>query len=76
MKPEPGPDMVIMGSGTIVAQLTDAQTDRRVSDRRESPSCWGGTDAVRGVQEGPLLERTNTRVFENGNVVLWYEPTG
>jgi dihydrofolate reductase len=75
MKREPGPDMVIMGSGTIVAQLTDA----RLIDAYQivvTPVVLGsGRTMFDGVKEKVALRLTGTRAFENGNVVLWYEPS-
>ena len=76
MKQEPGPDMVIMGSGTIVAQLTQA----RLIDGYQivvTPIVLGsGRTMFDGVREQVDLRLTSSRVFENGNVVLWYEPDG
>ncbi len=75
MKQEPGPDMVIMGSGTIVAQLTEA----RLIDEYQivvTPIVLGsGRTMFDGVREKVDLRLTSTRVFDNGNVVLWYEPS-
>ncbi len=74
MKQEPGPDMVIMGSGTIVAQLTEA----RLIDGYQivvTPIVLGsGRTMFDGVRERVDLRLTSSRVFDNGNVVLWYEP--
>jgi len=75
MKREPGPDLVIMGSGTIVAQLTDA----RLIDAYQlvvTPIVLGsGRTMFEGVKGKVALRLTGTRAFENGNVVLWYEPS-
>jgi len=73
MKAEAGPDMVIMGSGTIVSQLTDAG----LVD--EYQVVVNGIALGRGrrmfdVREKTRLTLKKTRVFKNGNVVLWYEP--
>jgi dihydrofolate reductase len=74
MKREPGPDIVIMGSGTIVAQLTDA----RLIDAYQivvTPIVLGsGRTMFEGVKEKVPLRLTGTRAFDNGNVVLWYAP--
>jgi dihydrofolate reductase len=73
LKQEPGPDMVILGSGTIVSQLTDA----RLIDGYQfvvTPIVLGrGRTMFDGVREKVELTLTGTRAFENGNVVLWYE---
>ena len=67
-------DMVIMGSGTIVSQLTQA----RLIDEYQLvvvPIVLGkGRTMFEGVKDRLTLKRTNTRTFKNGNVVLSYEP--
>jgi dihydrofolate reductase len=74
LKQEPGPDMVILGSGSIVAQLTEA----RVIDEYQVVLCpivlGGGRSMFEGVREELSLTLKKTRAFGNGNVVLWYEP--
>lgn len=76
MKNEPGPDMVILGSGTIVSQFTQA----RLIDEYQivvSPIVLGsGKSMFAGVTERLAMRRTKTMSFENGNVVLCYEPAG
>jgi len=73
MKAEPGPDLVILGSGTIVSQLTDA----RLIDEYQvvvTPVVLGsGRTMFDGVREPMDLRLTGSRTFGNGNVVLWYE---
>lgn len=73
MKQGPGPDMVIMGSGSIVSQLTDAG----LID--EYQVVLNGIVLGRGrgmfdVRDKTRLTLKKTRAFGNGNVVLWYEP--
>jgi dihydrofolate reductase len=73
LKQEPGPDLVVLGSGTIVSQLTDA----RLIDEYQvvvTPVVLGsGRTMFDGVRETMDLRLTGTRVFGNGNVVLRYE---
>ena len=73
MKREPGPDMVIMGSGTIVSQLTQA----RLIDEYQVvviPIVLGqGRTMFEGMKESLPLKLTKTRAFGNGNVWLCYE---
>jgi dihydrofolate reductase len=75
LKAEPGPDMVILGSGSIVSQLTDA----RLIDEYQvvlSPVILGaGRTLFDGVRERLSLTLKRSQAFGNGNVVLWYEPT-
>ena len=74
MKNEPGEDMAIMGSGTIVSQLTQ----ERLIDEYQivmNPVVLGkGRTMFDGVEEKLSLKLTNTRTFGNGNVLLCYEP--
>lgn len=67
-------DMVILGSGTIVSQLTQA----RLIDAYQVvvvPIVLGsGRTMFEGVRDRLPLKRANTRSFKNGNVVLSYEP--
>lgn len=74
MKQETGPDMVIMGSGTIVSQLAQ---DGLIDEFQVvvHPIVLGrGRSMFDGVNRKLSLKRTKTRTFENGCVVLWYEP--
>jgi dihydrofolate reductase len=73
MKATPGPDMVIMGSGTIVSQLTEA----RLIDEYQvvlHAVALGRGKGMFDVREKTPLALKKTRVFANGNIVLWYEP--
>jgi dihydrofolate reductase len=73
MKAEAGPDMVIMGSGSIVSQLTDA----RLIDEYQvvvNGVVLGRGRSMFDVRDKTRLTLKKTRVFGNGNVVLWYEP--
>jgi len=73
MKNESG-DMVILGSGTIVSQLSE----HRLIDEYQIvviPIVLGqGRTMFDGMKERLMLKRTKTRDFENGNVLLSYEP--
>jgi dihydrofolate reductase len=74
LKASDGPDMVIMGSGSIVAQLSDA----RLVDEYEIvvvPVALGaGRSMFDGMTQRMSLRLTRSRAFSNGNVVLWYQP--
>jgi dihydrofolate reductase len=74
MKEERGPDIVIMGSGTIVAQLTQAGAID-VYQIVVNPVVIGdGRTLFEGVTRKLPLRLTGTRTFKNGNVLLTYEP--
>ena len=74
LKQEPGPGLALMGSGSIVAQLTQA----RLIDEYQLvilPVVIGkGRTLFEGVSDKLDLKLSKTRTFQNGNVVLWYAP--
>ena len=74
MKNEPGPDMVIIGSGTIVSQLSEHKLIDEYQMVMNPIVLGNGRTMFEGMKEKLMLKRTNTRTFDNGNVVLSYEP--
>jgi len=74
LKLESGPGMVILGSGSVVAQLAPAG----LIDEYQvvvNPIVLGrGRTMFDGVAEKLPLQLTRTRAFGNGNVLLCYEP--
>ena len=74
LKGEPGRDMVIMGSGSIVSQLAP----ERLIDEYQVvviPVVIGkGRTMFDGVTARLGMTLTKSRVFRNGNVYLCYEP--
>ncbi len=74
MKKESGKDLVILGSGSIVAQLAP----EGLIDEYQivvNPIVLGkGRTMFDGVKEKLALKLTKTRAFGNGNVLLSYEP--
>ena len=74
MKKEPGPDMVILGSGSIVSQLAP----EALIDEYQivvNPIVLGkGRTMFERIRERVALKPTRTRTFGNGNVLLCYEP--
>ena len=73
MKQEPGQDMVILGSGTIVSQLAqEGLID--VFQIVVNPIVVGkGRTMFEGVKDKLSLKLTRTRSFQNGSVLLSYE---
>lgn len=73
---EPGPDLLIMGSASIVAQLSQA----RLIDSYQlvvHPLVLGsGKSLFSGLTEPLKLKLTKSRAFGNGRVVLWYDAAG
>ncbi|HEY4940728.1 MAG TPA: dihydrofolate reductase family protein [Rhizomicrobium sp.] len=74
LKAEAGPDMAILGSGSIVAQLAGAGL---IDDLQlvVNPLALGkGKALFAGVKKPVSLKLTKSRTFGNGKVVLWYAP--
>ena len=74
MKNEPGPGMVIMGSGSIISQLAPEQ----VIDEYQiivNPLALGkGRTMFEGMGKMLSLKLMSTRAFRNGKVLLRFEP--
>jgi dihydrofolate reductase len=74
LKEQPGPDMVILGSGSIVSQLAQ----QNLIDEYQlavSPIVLGkGRTLFEGVKEKLNLKLTNSRAFGNGTVFTCYQP--
>jgi dihydrofolate reductase len=74
LKSGPGPGIVILGSGSIVAQLAPAG----LIDEYQVvviPAVLGkGRTMFEGIAQQLPLRLKSTRAFKNGNVVLSYEP--
>ena len=74
MKKEPGPDMVIMGSGSIVSQLAEEGLIDEYQMVMNPIVLGEGRTMFDGVKERLTLKQTKTRTFGNGNVLLCYQP--
>jgi dihydrofolate reductase len=74
LKSTPGPDMVILGSGSIVAQLAQEKLIDSFQLVINPLALGGGKTLFGGVKDNVGLKLTQTRQFKNGNLVLWYEP--
>lgn len=73
MKNDTGPDMVIMGSGSIVSQLTQAKLIDTYQLVVHPIVLGSGRTLFEGLNEKLALKRTGSRTFKNGNVFLTYE---
>jgi dihydrofolate reductase len=67
-------DIAILGSGSLVAQLTP----HRLIDEYQfvvNPVVLGkGRTMFEGVKDPVRLKLVKTKAFKNGNTVLWYKP--
>lgn len=73
MKQEPGNDMVIMGSGSIVAQLAQAGLIDEYQIALNPIALGKGRTMFDGVTRRLPLRLTKSRAFGNGNVFLCYQ---
>jgi len=74
LKDEAGDDVVILGSGTIVAQLA---RENLIDEYQliTFPVVLGrGKTLFDGLEQKLALKRTRTRAFKNGNLLVCYEP--
>jgi dihydrofolate reductase len=75
MKQEAGPNMAIMGSGSIVAQLAPTGLIDEYQVVVYPVALGDGRTMFEGIRERLNLKLTNSRTFGNGNVLLCYEPS-
>ncbi|HEV3383619.1 MAG TPA: dihydrofolate reductase family protein [Gemmata sp.] len=76
LKKEPGVDMVILGSGSIVSQLSQESLIDEYQLVVHPIVLGKGRTLFEGVKEKLKLKLTKSRSFGNGNVLLCYEPKG
>jgi dihydrofolate reductase len=73
MKNQPGKDMALLGSGTIMSEFAQ----RSLIDEYRimvNPVILGqGTPLFKGIKERINLKLVRTRTFRNGNVLLYYQ---
>ncbi len=72
LKSDPGPGLLIMGSGEIVSQLTQAGLIDEYQLVTVPLVLGSGRTLFEGVTARPRLKLEKTRSFGNGNVVAWY----
>jgi dihydrofolate reductase len=76
LKDTPGPDMALLGSGSIVAQLANAGLVDVFQMVVVPVALGGGRTMFEGIGRRLALRLTTSRSFANGNVFLTYEPAG
>jgi dihydrofolate reductase len=74
LKQEPGPNIVMMGSGSIVAQLADAGLIDEYQIALNPLVVGSGRTLFEGVKRKLPMKLASSRAFGNGNVVLFYQP--
>jgi dihydrofolate reductase len=73
LKREAGPDITILGSGSIVSQLTQAGLIDAYQMVIVPVALGAGRTIFEGLAQRQGFSLVRTRSFKNGNVVLWYE---
>ena len=76
MKAEFGPDMAILGSGSVVTQLAGAGLIDTIQMVVNPIALGGGKTFLAGLRHPLNLTFTHARTFENGSVVLRYGGRG
>jgi len=74
LKQQAGPDIVLMGSGSVVSQLTEAGLIDEYQIVLNPLVVGQGRTLFEGVQRKLPMKLARSRPFANGNVVLFYEP--
>lgn len=74
MKKQAGTNMTILGSGSIVSQLTDAGLIDQYQIMIDPVAIGQGTAIFSGIQKQLDLKLTGTRTFKSGVVLLTYVP--
>jgi dihydrofolate reductase len=74
LKEQPGAGLVILGSASIVAQLSDARLIDEYQIAMNPIVLGGGKSMFDGIREKLPLKLTRSRSFQNGNLFLTYQP--
>lgn len=74
LKREPGPDMCILGSGAIIAQLAAVALIDEFQVIMDPVALGAGRSMFAGLPLPLQFHLTKSRVFRNGKIFLAYEP--
>ncbi|WP_259067571.1 dihydrofolate reductase family protein [Mucilaginibacter sp. X4EP1] len=74
LKEKPGKDIVILGSGSIVSQLTQANLIDEYRIIVNPVILGGGKPEFTGHIDRKHLKLTNVKQFKSGVVILYYQP--
>ena len=73
LKRDTSQDLVVLGSGSIVAQLAHANLIDEYQSVLVPIFLGSGRTLVEGLDHHQPLQLTQSRAFSNGNVVLWHK---
>jgi dihydrofolate reductase len=74
MKQQPGKNMTLLGSGSILTQFAQQGLIDEYQIMVNPVVLGDGTPIFKGIQHSLNLKLTTTRTFRNGNVLLCYQP--
>jgi dihydrofolate reductase len=74
LKQQPGPDLVILGSGSLVRQLGEAGLVDEFQLLITPVALGAGRTLFEGIAKKLELAHVSTRTFQNGKVLLVYKP--
>ncbi len=74
MKQQPGQDMTLLGSGSILTQLAEHGLIDEYQIMLNPVALGAGTPLFQGLQRRLDLRLSRTRTFKNGNILLCYQP--
>ncbi|MGA8178798.1 MAG: dihydrofolate reductase family protein [Desulfobacterales bacterium] len=74
MKQDSGNDLAVLGSGSIVSQLAHQGLIDEYQIMVNPVVIGKGKTMFQGIQDKLALKLTKTRIFDDGNVLLHYEP--
>jgi dihydrofolate reductase len=74
LKQQPGKDLTVLGSGTIVSQLAQEGLIDEYQILLNPVAIGKGRTMFEGIRDKIVLKLVKTRTFGNGNVLLTYEP--
>ena len=74
MKSEAGDPIVVYGSGSVVSQLSEADLVDEYQVVVNPVVLGQGRPLFGGITKQLKVERVSTRAFENGNLLVCYEP--
>jgi dihydrofolate reductase len=74
LKSEPGKDMTVLGSGTIVTQLAEAGLIDEYEFMIDPVALGEGVPVFKGMKSKLDLKLVSSKVFKSGIVLLTYQP--
>lgn len=74
MQKQPGKDMAILGSGSIVSQFAQHGLIDEYRIMVNPVVLGGGNPLFKDIKDRLHLKLLKTKTFRNGNVLLYYEP--